>query len=476
MFEPAALLPEDAPRPAVLRALRAWSQRRAPSADDPPGSRQEAAALAALADGDPGCWDAFCELVFSSGLHLDMLSNAPGLWSHCRLAAGANWRGIATMTRGLARHLASRSEPAGEQGAGSAGRAQAAGAGSVAIDGERLWLADHLLYACQDDLEVGLDCRFYGCARDPDLHGISAQRYRWSFAQKRWYVLMAGLTPPEVPQAGWISSPRWLFPLPAHALPRAALAGPLGERLWRAGLAAAESCPASVSAHPQPWWQDHGLVPAPAWAGRWAARAGRTGFGVLSLEAIAARPSGDPCQLAMTLAACAPGAALPAGRAWALIAALARAQRGLLAPSSGARRGAPVVIDLALPSGGHRLRAEQDGDWCCINGWALSRALGAGGLMPPFRHLLGLNDWPPSTLLRSGLAEVLRAYAAPVRHHGSSVTTGGNSVDAGKLTWSWTDPGVPTVPSGWELVDPALLAHELARPGWVECEGGTIYA
>jgi hypothetical protein len=465
------MLPEDAPRAAVMRQLRAWSQRRAPKPGDPPGARQEEPLLAAITDGSPGCWDGFCEAVHASGLYIDMLATAPGLWSHCRLAAGPSWHGVATVTRGLIRHLGAITLP----GVAPGERQDAHGVGCVAIDRERLWLADHLLYACQDDLEIGLDCRFYGCARDPDLHGVSEHRFQWSFVQKRWFTVMAGLGPAQLPEAGWISSPRWLFPLPAHALPRSALAGPLGQRLWRAALTAADGCATSVCSQPLPWWRDQRLVPGPQWAGRWAAGEQRGGFGVLSPDDLAARRCDDPCTLPMALAAIAPGAEHPLDRVWALFACLERALRRLLAPFDHGQPGAPTCIDLALPYGGQRLEMEQDGDRRCVNGWAVSRALGLAGLMPSFQHLQGLGDWPPSTLLRSGMAAGLLAHAAPVMRHGAAGQSHGTNLEIGKLSWSWSEPGWPLVPSGWATIDGDRLGQAVARPGWVELEGGTSY-
>jgi hypothetical protein len=290
---------------------------------------------------------------------------------------------------------------------------------------------------------------------------------------------MAGLESARLPEAGWISSPRWLFPLPAHALPRSALVSPLGQRLVNAALTAADGCATSVSVRPCPWWSDLRLVPGPQWAGQWARqwtdRDARSGFGALAPEDLAARGCSDPCLVPMVLAALAPGADHAADRVWALIACLDRAQRRLLDPAPPACPGAPARIDLALPCGGHRLVTEQDGDWRCANGWAMSRALGLAGLMPTFHHLQGLGDWPPSTLLRSGLAAVLSAHAAPVMRPVKEGHHHGTNRELGKLTWSWTEPGVPLVPPGWESIERDQLAQTVARPGWVEAEGGTSY-
>ncbi len=415
MSEQASLLSEDAPRAAVIRHLRTWSARHQPGAGDPPGGGQLAALLAtllaAVEEGSPGSWERFCEVVHASGLHMDMLATTPGLWSHCRLAAGPAWNGIATMTRGLIRHLGAVPDRFAAQEV----RQPAPGVGCVMIDGERLWLADHLLYACQDDLEIGLDCRFYGYARDPDLHGIAEHRQQWSFVQRRWLTVMAGLRPGQLPEAGWISSPRWLFPLPAHALPRHALTCPLGRRLESAALTAADGCATGVSSRPWPWWSDHRLVPAPQqagrWAAQWAARERRGGFGVQSPDALAARSVDDPCLVPMILAVQAPGADLVGGRVWALIAGLIGVLQRQLAAQPALRDDAPACSDLARPCGGHRLVVERNGAWRAANGWAISRALGLVGFMPAFHHLQGLVDWPPSTLLRSGLAEVLIAHA-----------------------------------------------------------------
>ncbi len=474
MSEPSSLLPEDAPRAAVIRSLQSWLARRQPISEFSMGGRLESTLIAAAAEGGPGSWDRLCEIVHANGLFLDMLATAPGLWSHCRLAAGPAWNGISTMTRGLIRHLATDLGRRADLG----GRWDAQGVGCVAIDGERLWLADHLLYPCQDDLETGLDCRFYGCARDPHLNGIAEQRHQWSYAQKRWFSALAGLGPGELPEAGWISSPRWLFPLPAHALPRRALSSALGQRLLSAALTAADGCATSVSSRPRPWWSDHRLELDPEQAGRWAIqlaqREQRSGFGVLAPEDLAERSSDDPCMLPMILAALAPGAGHAADRVWALVDGLDRALRRRLAPQEAGHPAAPVRIDLALPGGGHRLVAEQEGAWRSANGWAISRALGLAGLMPRFHHLQGLSDWPPSTLLRSGLAAVLATHAAAVLRPGSGGKEHGTIRDVGKLSWSWTAPGIPFAPPGWTSIEgdqpgsswSPVQAGPSSRAGW----------
>jgi hypothetical protein len=118
---------------------------------------------------------------------------------------------------------------------------------------------------------------------------------------------------------------------------------------------------------------------------------------------------------------------------------------------------------------------EQAGPWHAANGWAISRALGLVGLMPAFHHLQGLVDWPPSTLLRSGLADVLTAHAAPVLRPGNGGRNHGTNLELGKLSWSWSEPGSPLVPSGWASIERDRLGQAVAMPGWVEVEGGTTY-
>jgi hypothetical protein len=202
----------------------------------------------------------------------------------------------------------------------------------------------------------------------------------------------------------------------------------------------------------------------------------RSGSGVLSTEDLASRFGDDPCLVAMILAAIAPAGERADDRVWAMFACLEQALARLLAPAPGAAADAPVRIDCALPSVGQRLLLEGDGDRHCVNGWAVSRALGLAGLMPAFHHLQGLADWPPSTLLRSGMAAVLSAHAAPVLRPASTGRQHGTNLDIGELTWSWDEPGIPAVPPGWTRLGSAQLAEAVALPGWVEIEGGTACA
>ena len=159
------------------------------------------------------------------------------------------------------------------------------GVGCVNASHDGIWFADHLLYAAQDDLENGPDARFFGYLRDPVFTSMTPNGQGWGYVVERWYKSISK----GHQRSGWLTSPRWLLPLPCHFIPSAEKSDPLVASLFQ--RAAEVSALAATVIHDEPriWWRDDGLRPRQDHFAEWVASDHRPGYGVMSKNAIARR-------------------------------------------------------------------------------------------------------------------------------------------------------------------------------------------
>lgn len=162
--------------------------------------------------------------------------------SRLRLSAGEAWTALPTTLRAVA----------GAINTGYAG-------GWAAMDGQRLWLPDHLIHHAMLDLEVGHNGLWPHCTTDPDTQdeaGNSVYEAGGTFAFRVWQErVLTELNGGERPERAWIHQPGAAWIQPGVALQRAALeAKPGGLDLWTIGSREAALSAAVALPTDRPWW------------------------------------------------------------------------------------------------------------------------------------------------------------------------------------------------------------------------------
>jgi len=104
--------------------------------------------------------------------------------------------------------------------------------GQMVVDGDTLWIADHLLYETAVFLDMSPAFRSWHMRNDPVVSDIGAS-LGFGPLQARWFEYVAGdRYPPK-----WLISPRWCVAIPAHSIHRSRLARlgeDAGQLLWDA--------------------------------------------------------------------------------------------------------------------------------------------------------------------------------------------------------------------------------------------------
>jgi len=409
----------------------------------------------AVANGDDTQFATLCDVALKYDLCRTMTACRPGLWSLVRLRAGSAWHTIPLITRSVAEHIGRSGMWAYEQP--SAGVPH--GAGCVAVDAHGIWLADHLLYAAQDDLENGPDARFYGYLNDPVFSSMQANTHGWGYVQGRWFRRLCGADP----RAGWMTSARWCFPVRAHCLPHDVLQSSQQQRLRERVQDVATLVPACVTDEPRAWWTDSSLMPAGEQLARWAQAAPRLGYGILTCDVITRREVHDPCAIPMLLAVTAPGKT-PHEQAWVLLRRLVDLYKPNLLPVNDHEwRG---NLDVTSPE-----RLRKVGPTTIATTAVLIRALTTVALLPSYRSTMGPTDLPVNSVLRSGMFSFLRQVAIPVLDAQQARLLPNLS----NLEWAWTESSPAGTPTGYQRVDLRDLAEALEKPGDCEVGGGLAY-
>jgi len=358
---------------------------------------------------------AIADRLWTEGMQSQLLRSYPGTWSHIRRSAGPTWNAIATTTRSLVMHGELRLTRDGDQ------RRVLAGQGSIGVIGEMLWIADHHVLLAQTGLEVTDLATWYGMEQDPDAADFATTPGTFERWQRRWLERVGGggeLT------AGWLSSPRWIAALPAHAIHRSRLTDPIGMSLWNLGRRLSVESPIWVEPTPRQWWQAPEVLPRPEELPDAIRRSGAWS-GTLNLETLVRRSVSDVSSIPMMLAMADPGEPDPVRCWWRLTTLLLEDQirnwDGIVIQESALRRRYERALGRAPTAdagGGGAGQRPQDQARCwntesglVFNGWMLSLVWSA---FLPAIFDLGMNALvPPSLLLRAGWFEVLRQGAQP---------------------------------------------------------------
>jgi len=396
---------------------------------------------------------AIADCLWTEGMQPQLLRSYPGTWSHIRRSAGPTWNAIATTTRSLVMHGELRLSRDGDQ------RRVLAGQGSIGVVGDMLWIADHHVLLAQTGLEVTDLATWYGMEHDPDAADFATTPGTFVRWHRRWLERVGGGG--EI-TAGWLSSPRWITALPAHAIHRSRLTDPVGMSLWNLGCRLTAEGPIWVEPAPRQWWQAADLLPRPDELPDAIRRSGAWG-GTLNLETLVRRSMSDVSGIPLILAMADPGEPDPVRCWWRLTTLLLEDQirnwDGIVVQENPLRRRYERALGRAPTAdageGGAGVRQQAQAQALCwntesglvFNGWMLS--LVWSGFLPSIFDL-GMNALvPPSTLLRAGWYEVLRQRAQPCLYeqnsgHGST----GDGNPSHQLCWLMA-PAATRLPQGF---------------------------
>lgn len=402
-------------------------------------------------------WKHLCDALLPQNQYKSLRSHL-GVWSNLRLRSGKSWLAINAMTRFMRSTLmldayAMPTTPGV--------RTWPNGVGCVSLDGEFLWLADHLHYGTLDGMEPLQDNQFYGYSADPDFSAMSPGTHGWGYLQSKWFRKLGG----DSSSGGWLNSPRYLFPVRAHRISRQvlmALPEKIGSDLWSAAGEISALCASTITAKPAPWWQDKDLLPAGRTLAHWARSNHSRGHGVISSEGITARDVSDPCYLPTLLTSIAPGQPT-ADQLWQLIQLLIN-QLSALTPADVSGNRWNMWSNTSVPELSRRLAKRQFRT--VITTDYLVNVLSDMRLVPVFESTSGVMQLPATSMLRAGLWDYLSHYAVPVISTETKLDRG-----LGNLQWSWNINGTKGMPDGYQAVDKAEVDEILTRPGSSEVGG-----
>lgn len=159
--------------------------------------------------------DTLCGLLWDDRSFLIEVQNSiPYAAHHLRHGAGDGWDRLTSLAMQHFRRLAM-------PGLGQC-------VACMCLHDGRLYIADHLWYGLQIDLEIGYTCAWPGCDRDP-AWSILGERgpFRWVQWQRAAIRQLGG--DPDLP-AQWLCTPRVLTPRPVHGVSQTAVLETTGGR------------------------------------------------------------------------------------------------------------------------------------------------------------------------------------------------------------------------------------------------------
>lgn len=403
----------------------------------------QSAIAAARASGDASDVARLLEVIYRDVTAVRWICAGPtthGALAVLRAHAGVSWSGVPATLWSL--HRLCSSMPAAWVNAGNVGPAPFC----VGFDETHVFVADHLLYEAQFDLEWSWAGGWVGSADDPQACFMQPVENRFVTWVRILHQTIAG--DPQPPTV-WLTSPRFFLAITARAWPIAALKGIPG------GVAFLESArrmhaflaPAVHHTRPPLWWLDTHALPELELRGL-AMRSGDASAKGLNLAAFRNRPIDDAQVLSLVLAMAAPGQGPHVQLARLLSRTADRAfpniEIGMELYQPALRR---TEYSRPLPPGPARIFRYVDECVVCNDlavGWLLEHLK----LIP---DCLYIGTWTtpmlPRHLYRGGLLDVLARMAIPCRPTDA----------ADGVWWSWGELG-PQLAPGFVAIPWSQLA------------------